>query len=257
MTKYLAFDLETTGLEPDRDRILEFCFIELDDQLREVARWGRLVDPTVPIPHEIQELTGITSDMVVGQPPFAMHAPRIQKLVEGATLIAHNSMFDVQFLDSELRRAGQPGIRVEHPCIDTLVIERRVNSHNLAKTYTRYTGHGMEGAHRSEADTLATVEVLRRQRAAHAAALPAELDRLTVAALDLHFDGQAKARIWLDHAHRFYRDQAGTIRFGFGPHRNSPALAHEDFLLWMKGKDFAPDTQAAVDMILKAKTVLA
>lgn len=252
-TKYVAFDLETTGLEPERDRILEFCFIELDSDLNELGRWSRVVDPQVPIPPEIQELTGITPDMVLGQPPFSLYAPRIQQLVAGATLIAHNHQFDVPFLDRELRRAGREGITVDHPCIDTLAIERRVNSHNLAKTYTRYTGQGMEGAHRSEADTMATVEVLRRQRAVHAALLPPDLGGLVVPALEAHFEGPAKAKAWLDHKHRFYRDPTGTIRFGFGPYKGQPALQHEDFLLWMKGKDFAADTKAAIDMMLRAR----
>jgi len=253
MVKYLAFDLETTGLDSERDRILEFCFIELDADLRELGRWSRIVDPGVPLSPVIQELTGITPDMLLGQPPFSLHAPRIQQLVAGATLIAHNHQFDVPFLDRELRLAGQVGISVDHPCIDTLHIERRVNSHNLGKTYLRYVGKPMEGAHRSEADTLATVEVLRQQRSRHAAVLPATLDGLRVPDLDLHFEGEAKARHWLDHGHRFYRDHMGTIRFGFGRYRGEPVLAHEEYLHWMLRKDFAPDTKAAIDLILKAR----
>jgi DNA polymerase III subunit epsilon len=251
--KLIAFDLETTGRDPERDRILEFCFIELDHDLKELGRWSRIVDPQVAIPKEIQDLTGIKPEMVLGQPPFSLHAPRIQLLVEGATLIAHSHTFDVQFLNKELRLAGQPGVTVDHPCIDTLEIERVVNSHRLAETFRRYTGQPMEGNHRSEADVLATVEVLRRQRVAHAAALPATLEGLTVPNLKRHFEGEAATRSWLDHGHRFYRDHLGTIRFGFGKYRNEPALEHEDYLLWMKGKDFPADCKATIDMILKAK----
>ncbi len=251
--KYVAFDLETTGRDGERDRITEFCFIELDAALAEQGRWSRLVDPGVPVPKEIEELTGITTDMVRGQPPFAAHAPRIQALVAGAVLIAHNHQFDVQFLNRELRMAGQAGIAVGHPCIDTLLIERSVNSHRLGAIYRRYTGVDMEGAHRSEADTAATVEVLRRQRVQHSQTLPSTLHDLVVSTLDRHFGNEKETRNWLDHGHRFYRDGQGTIRFGFGKYRNEPALQHEDYLLWMKGRDFPDETKATIDMILKAK----
>ena len=262
--KVVAFDLETTGLEMERDRVLEFCFVELDDSLNELGRWSRLVDPGIPVSHEIEELTGISTAMVKGQLPFASHAARIQALVTGATLIAHNAAFDVPFLSMELQRAGQPGLAPDHPCIDTLVIERHVNSHKLLDVYRRYVGKPFDGGHRSEADALATIEVLRRQRAAHAAALPGPaLGDLVTTKVDQHFGGEKRVRHWLDHGHRFYRDAEGTVRFGFGPHRGCPAIQahdcvggfgqHEEFLRWMLRRDFPEQTKATVDMILLAK----
>ncbi len=263
--KVVAFDLETTGKDAERDRITEFTFIELDESLGELSRWTRLVDPGMAIPKEIQELTGITQEMVAGQPSFTTHAARVQALVKDAVLVAHNHQFDVQFLNRELRLAGQPGVAVDHPCIDTLFIERHVNSHRLGETYKRYTGQAMAGAHRSEADAAATIEVLRRQRAVHTATLPGELQELIVAKLDAKFAGTRPTRNWLDHGHRFYVDGTGTHRFGFGKYRDCPALGlhtcmvdkrertHEDYLLWMKGRDFPDEAKATIDMMLRAK----
>jgi DNA polymerase III subunit epsilon len=263
--KLVAFDLETTGLEMERDRVLEFCFVELDPSLQELGRWSRLVDPGIPVSKLIEDLTGISTDMVKGQPPFSAHAPRIQALVKDAVLIAHNHSFDVPFLDMELRRAGQPGLAPDHPCIDTLVIERHVNSHRLSEVYKRYVGAPFDGGHRSEADVLATVEVLRRQRDQHAAVLPANgLEGLLATNVDRHFGGETRVRQWLDHGHRFYRDPKGTIRYGFGPHRGCPAIQwhpcvngaeghHEEFLRWMLRRDFPSETKATVEMILRAR----
>jgi DNA polymerase III epsilon subunit-like protein len=262
--KVVAFDLETTGLEMERDRVLEFCFVQLGPDLQEAARWSRLVDPGIPVSREIEELTGITNEMVRGQPPFASHAPRIQGLVRDAVLVAHNHAFDLPFLDMELRRAGQPGLAPDHPCIDTLVIERHVNSHRLAKVYERYVGRPFDGAHRSEADCLATVEVLRRQRAAHAAALPGggeRLEDLLALNVDRHFGGDARVRRWLDHAHKVYAGADGVARLGFGPHRGCPAVQrhlcvsgvqghHAEFLRWMLRRDFQPETKAVVRRLL-------
>lgn len=263
--KLVAFDLETTGLEVERDRVLEFCFVELDPSLQERARWGRLVDPGVPVSKEIEELTGISTDMVRGQPPFAAHAPRIQRLVGDAVLVAHNHSFDLPFLDMELRRAGQPGLAPDHPCIDTLVIERHVNSHRLAEVYKRYVGKPFDGAHRSEADVLATVEVLRRQRVEHADVLPSageKLEDLLALNVDRHFGGDKRVRRWLDHAHKLYAGPDGVARFGFGPYRGCPAVQwhactagneghHAEFLRWMLRRDFAAETKATVEMLLK------
>jgi DNA polymerase III subunit epsilon len=262
--KVVAFDLETTGLEAERDRVLEFCFVELDDQLQERGRWSRLVDPGVPVSKEITEITGITTEMVKGQPPFSAHAPRIQALVKDAVLVAHNSSFDVPFLHMELVRAGQTGLAPDHPCVDTLVIERHVNSHRLSEVYKRYVGKEFEGSHRSEADVLATVEVLRRQRESHKAALPgSDLSDLLVSKVDQHFGGDQRVRHWLDHGRRFYKDPAGIIVLAFGPYRGCPAVqvhackagnsgTHEEFLRWMLRRDFPTETKAAVEMILRA-----
>jgi DNA polymerase-3 subunit epsilon len=262
--KLVAFDLETTGLDRHRDRIIEFSFVELDPDLNERGRWSRLVDPGIPIPAEIEALTGIRNDMVRGLPPFVAHAPRIQSLVKDAVLVAHNYAFDLPFLHEALRAAGQPGLRADHPCIDTLVIERYVNSNRLADTYKRYTGQAPDAGHRSEADVLATVEVLRRQRERHKDVLPGGgLDDLLYTRIDGHFGGDKRVRHWLDHDHKFYRDAEGTIRFGFGQHRGCPAVQvhpcsmggvghHQEFLRWMLRRDFPPETKATVEMILRA-----
>ena len=251
--KYVAFDLETTGTDAETDRIVEFCFIELDAELKELGRWSALVNPGMPMSKEVVEIHGITDEMVADKPGFAHHAPRIQKFVADAVLIAHNHRFDVGFLHNELVRAGQPGLAVEHPCIDTLQIERQVNSHRLGPMYARYTGESLEGLHRSEADTAATVEVLRRQRVAHADKLPATLNGMKVKQLVAHFDPEAQIRTWLDHGHKFY-EADGKPFFGFGKFRDAPIDVqnpeHKSYLLWMRDRDFPADTKAVVGRLL-------
>ena len=259
--RVVAFDLETTGLDGERARIVEFCFIELDDQLRELGRWTELVHPGMPIPPEVTKVHGITDGMVFARPAFGHFAPRVQALVQGAVLVAHNHKFDLEILSRELQRAGQPGLKPNHPCIDTHRVESLVNSHSLAETFKRYTGADFSGAHRSEADTAACVEVLRRQRAQHAAKLPGDLEGLIVVNLEQRLRPDREQRNWLDHGRRFYSDPKQTIRFGFGKYRDCPAvqphkcaiaggnreLSHTDYLAWMRDKgDFAADVKALV-----------
>jgi DNA polymerase-3 subunit epsilon len=248
--KLVAFDLETTGLDGATARILEFCFLELDEQLRELSRWTELVHPQMPIPAETVKVHGITDDMVSNAPPFAEFAARVQALVQDAVLVAHNHKFDLEILSRELVRGGQPGLKPNHPCIDTQRIESFVNSHSLGDTYRRYTEKGLEGAHRSTADTEACVEVLRRQRANHASRLPAELEGLLVASLERTRRPDGQERNWLDHGRKFYADAGGTIFYNFGKFRGRPVFETKesrDYLAWMRDKaDFPDDVKALV-----------
>lgn len=253
--KLVAFDLETTGTDAERDRIVEFCFIELDGDLNEQGRWTRLVNPGMSIPQETIDIHGITDDMVADEPGFEHHAARIQKLVADTILIGHNVRFDTSFLHQELVRAGQPGLDANHPTIDTVHIERNVNSHRLGACFERYTGQTLDDAHRSEADTAATVDVLRHQRTAHADKLPADVEGLIGNRLQRHFNPDQEVRKWLDHGRKFF-ELDGKTHFAFGKYRGAAIDAgnpdHTSYLAWMKDKDFGPDTKAVVLKLLDA-----
>ncbi len=251
--KLVAFDLETTGVDAAKDRIVEFCFIELDESLQEQGRWSRLVNPGMKIPEEVVAIHGITDEMVAEEPQFSTHAARIQKLLEGATLIGHSVQFDVSFIHNELQRAGQPGLDANHPTIDTLQIERNVNSHRLGACYERYVGEALDDAHRSEADIAATVDVLRKQIEVHQDKLPEGVDALVGPRLQRHFNPDADPRQWLDHGRKFYA-QDGKTFFGFGKFRgqaiNTGDPDHTSYLAWMKDRDFPEDTKAVANRLL-------
>src|SRR5512134_476607 len=105
----LAFvDVETTGSSPERERVTEIGLVRVDfdgDALR-VDEWATLVNPGIPIPAEIQWLTGITNDMVRTAPPFTEIAQALYDRLEGAVFVAHNARFDYGFLRAEFARAG-------------------------------------------------------------------------------------------------------------------------------------------------------
>ncbi|HET6398231.1 MAG TPA: 3'-5' exonuclease [Candidatus Thermoplasmatota archaeon] len=178
--RILALDTETCALRAGRDRIVQFCAVELDAELEEQGRWVQFVDPGIPIPPHATAIHGITDDDVRGRPRFAAVAPRLRRLLEGAVLMAYNARFDAGVLDLEFRRCGIPPLPADMPVIDPLVVERQVNSRSLGPTYERYTGLPLLGAHDAEADTVAMVEVLRRQRRVHASRLPARVQDLVL-----------------------------------------------------------------------------
>ncbi|WJF90956.1 exonuclease domain-containing protein [Paraburkholderia bonniea] len=103
-TPIVFVDLETTGGSASEDRITEVGVVELGPH--GVSRWSTLLDPQQPIPPFIQQLTGITDEMVVGAPTFEAIAPALFERLEGKLFIAHNASFDRGFLQSAFRRAG-------------------------------------------------------------------------------------------------------------------------------------------------------
>ncbi len=249
--KLLAFDLEATGLEAERDRIVEFCFLELDENFQPVSRFQSLVRPGIPMPAEVTAIHGLTDDDVKGQPPFVSFAERIQELIDSSILVAHNCRFDLAILHYELVRAGQSGVSPNHPTIDTHAIENMVNGHNLSALYRKYCGTPLEGIHRAEADAMATVAVLRGQLSQYSEVLGGGLDSLTLEQVRLR--NGSDGRSYLDHSRRFVKEKDGVVRINFGKLKGQPVADHHDYLRWMLKADFPDDTKKAVRGFLKGK----
>ena len=102
----LAFvDLETTGATATSDRITEIGIVEVDAD-GSVREWQQLVNPGTRIPPFIEQLTGISNEMVADAPPFEAIAAETLKRLEGRLFIAHNARFDYSFLKNEFKRLG-------------------------------------------------------------------------------------------------------------------------------------------------------
>ncbi|HUX38743.1 MAG TPA: 3'-5' exonuclease [Rectinemataceae bacterium] len=121
---YLALDVETTGLDLRRCRIVEIGAILFTP--REGGFGGRsidrLVDPGMPMPREVIAIHGITDEDVRGAPSFGQIADDFLALTEGAILVAHNAAFDLGFIQSELAASGRPPLA--NLVLDSLVLAR-------------------------------------------------------------------------------------------------------------------------------------
>jgi DNA polymerase-3 subunit epsilon len=163
--RFAFLDLETSGVSPADDRITEIGIVLVDGD-EPVAEWSSLVDPGVPIPAEIQALTGITQDMVRGAPRFVQLIPQVLEHLAGRILVAHNARFDYGFLKAEFRRAGQ---RFGAQVLCTVRLSRRLfpqhGSHRLDALIER---HGLPAPDRHRA--LGDARVIRHflQAARHA-----------------------------------------------------------------------------------------
>jgi DNA polymerase III subunit epsilon len=129
---YVLLDLETTGGTPATSRITEIAAVRVENGL-EVARWSSLVNPGASIPYFIQQLTGITDEMVDSAPRFEQVSAQLLQLLDGAVLVAHNVRFDHSFLLHEFDRIGV-ALKVKTLC--TVRLSR--------KLYPQHKGHGLD-----------------------------------------------------------------------------------------------------------------
>lgn len=119
---YIALDLETTGLNPARDRIIEIGMARIENG-NVVKSYDRLIDPGVVLAERITELTGITNDMLKGKPVISEVIAEILEFIGDTPILGHNIIFDYSFLK---KAAVNAGLTIQGKGIDTLKIARRV-----------------------------------------------------------------------------------------------------------------------------------
>jgi len=131
-------DLETTGTNPTRDRIIEIGLLQIENG-REQQRWSTLVNPERGLSEFIEGYTGITSEMVAEAQVFAKIARELLQLLQGRTLVAHNARFDYGFLKSEFHRLGYT---FQAPLLCTVRLSRKLypkeRKHNLDAVIARH-----------------------------------------------------------------------------------------------------------------------
>lgn len=167
LTKPLVvFDLEATGLDLVNDRIIQISYVKVSpgDNEGEEERKSIFVNPAKPIPAFVQQLTGITDDMVKDAPTFKQLAKQLADSFIGCDFAGFNSdRFDVPMLAEEFLRAGIDFDFSKCRLIDAQNIFHKREPRNLAAAYRFYTGHKMEDdfrAHRADQDAEATYRVL-------------------------------------------------------------------------------------------------
>lgn len=165
---FAFIDVETTGVKPLTDRLTEVAIVRFS-RTHPPRVWQSLVNPGVPIPAEIQSLTGITNAMVRNAPNFFELRETIRCELEGAFFVAHNARFDYGFIKNEFRRAGES---FTSDVLCTVRLSR--------KLYPEASGHGLDALvarhalpvverHRAFGDTLATALFVRHACAEHSA----------------------------------------------------------------------------------------
>lgn len=160
----IVFDLETTGLDLVKDRIIQISYIKVYPDGKE-ERSNQFVNPERSIPQEVVDITGITDADVANAPTFKMLATDLANKFQGCDFAGFNSNhFDVPMLAEEFLRAGIDFDFSKCNLIDVQTIFHKMERRNLAAAYKFYCGRKMEDdfvAHKADQDTEATYKVLQ------------------------------------------------------------------------------------------------
>ncbi len=156
---FVVLDLETTGFAPPVAQVTEVAMISISGDTEE--RFETLVDPGVPIPQKIIELTGITNEMVRGKPTMREVVPIIAGILQGSIFVAHNVPFDWAFISHAWREFYQ--VPLQMPSMCTLRLSRQFLglATNKLGVVAQHFGVKLNDAHRAMGDTLALKGVLK------------------------------------------------------------------------------------------------
>lgn len=234
----IFFDLETTGLDIAKDRIVELCYIRVEPNGNEEARSMR-INPEMHIPEVASSVHGITDDDVKDCPTFADVAPQLAATFEGCDLAGFNSnRFDLPLLAEEFMKTGV-NIDLNHvQAIDVQNIYHKLEKRTLAAAYKFYCGRDLENAHSALADTQATYEVLQAQLDHYPNDLQNDVDFLA------EFSRMNRN---IDFAGRFVYDESGKELINFGKYKGKAikdVLSRDPgYYSWIMQGDFTLNTK--------------
>jgi DNA polymerase-3 subunit epsilon len=157
------FDLETTGVEVAKDRIVEISIFKVfPNGNKESKTW--LVNPEMKIPFQVSQIHGITDEKVANEPTFKELSSQVYAMIKDSDLAGFNSdRFDIPLLAEELLRAGVDFDMKNRVSVDVQTIFHKMEERTLSAAYKFYCGQSLENAHSAEADTMATYEILKSQ----------------------------------------------------------------------------------------------
>jgi DNA polymerase-3 subunit epsilon len=244
LTKPIAFfDLETTGVDVAKDRIVEIAVLKVypggDKEMK-----TKIVNPEIPIPKEISAIHGITNEMVKDKPTFKEIAAELYQFIEGCDLAGYNSnKFDIPLLAEEFLRAEIDFDISKRRLIDVQTIFHKMEKRTLSAAYKFYCNKDLENAHSAGADTEATFEILN-----------AQIERYDELKNDVDFLSEfSRHHKFADLMGRIVFNKDGVEVFNFGKHKGKPVeevLEKEPaYYHWMMNGDFPLYTKKVLTQI--------
>ena len=237
------FDLETTGIDIIRDRIVEISILKVyPNGNKESKTW--LVNPMMPIPKQASEVHGITDERVAGEPTFRELAKQIHGMIKDADLAGYNSdRFDIPLLAEEMLRADIDFDLKNRVAVDVQTIFHKMEQRTLSAAYKFYCGKELVNAHSASADTNATYEILKAQLDRYP-----ELENNIKALSEFTYRKQA-----VDFAGFIVYNDKGEEVFSFGKHkgRRVEDIFSEEpgYFGWLLGADLPLYTKKVLTAI--------
>ena len=267
----VIFDLETTGLDLVKDRIIQISYIKVLPNGEEI-RGNELVNPEKTIPKEVVDLTGISNADVKDKPTFKQLAQKLSDIFTGCDFAGFNSNhFDIPLLAEEFLRAGIDFDFAKCRLIDAQTIFHKMERRNLAAAYKFYCGRKMEDdfeAHRADQDTEATYRVLMGELDKYAPGVNEDPEKVLENDMDqlaafskmnnnVDFAGRIVWGEVKDRNGRPLLDKDGNPRlvevFNFGKHKGLPVAdvlrIDPGYYSWILGGDFTYNTKQVLTRI--------
>lgn len=240
----IFFDLETTGLDVAKDKIVEICYIRVEPNGNEESRNMR-INPGVHIPEVCSKIHGIYDEDVKDCPTFKEVAPMLNETFKGCDLAGFNSnKFDIPLLVEEFMRAGIDPELSDRRFVDVQNIYHKLERRTLIAAYKYYCDKDLENAHSADADTRATYEVLQ-----------AQLDKYPdVLQNDIAFLSQfSTIGRNIDFAGRMVYDENGMECINFGKYKGVPVkdVLKKDpgYYSWIMQGDFPMNTKQVLTQL--------
>ena len=250
------FDLEATGLNLTRDRIVQIALVKLFADGRPAEELEMKINPTIPLSAEVTAIHGLSDADVKDAPTFKQVAQRILDFIGEADLAGYNSnRFDVPMLQEEFYRVGVFFDTNHRRLIDAQHIFYQMEPRTLSAALKFYAGKEMTDAHNALADVRATVDVFQGQLERYAGTTFEKEDGSSTEPftnMDTIADFCRDDR-FLDATRRIKRGPNGVPVFNFGKHNGKPVaevFAKEpSYLKWILDKDFTTEVKALVRAI--------
>lgn len=248
------FDLETTGVNIAKDRIVELSYYKVFPNGTKEGKTYRVrptiidamgLETTMHIPEQASEVHGIYDDDVKDCPTFMEIAQEVASVFEGSDIAGYNSNhFDVPLLGEEFLRAGVPFELQDRNMIDVFTIFTRKEQRTLSAAYAFYCGKDLTDAHSANADTMATYEVLMAQTERYPD-LPKDVTGLA--------QYSAPSQKFADLAGKLSYNANGDVVFAFGKYKDVPVsevlVKDSGYYGWIMNGDFPQTTKNVIARI--------
>jgi len=256
----IFFDVESTGLNVVRDRILQIALIKYSPGKEEPVELSLLINPTIPIPAESFAIHGISADVVADKPTFADVAQEIFDFIGDGDVAGYNSArFDVPILMEEFTRAGMEFSMEGRSSVDVQRIFYKMEPRTLRAALRFYCNKELQGAHDALADVRATVDVLKGQISKYEGVDLIVDEEETIKApitndMKVLHEFTSDLRT-IDATQRLKYNSDGVIVFNFGKYINTPVkevlTKDKNYYNWILNKEFSSQVKQIIQRLYK------
>jgi DNA polymerase-3 subunit epsilon len=235
------FDIESTGLNVNSDRIVSISLIKIHQDGTIEAK-SALLNPQIPIPKEATSIHGIKDEDVANCPTFKEISKSLYNFLKGCDLAGYNiTSFDNLILFEEFLRSDIEFPDDDVKFIDVFNIFRKMEQRNLSAAYKFYCGKELLGAHSSDSDVIACLEVFAAQLNRYE-----ELKNKTIDEISQF----SKMDNRVDLAGRIVLNENGEYVYNFGKFKNTRIIDNISYAEWMLNSDFPTNTKIVLKKIL-------